>query len=75
MEPSQREQEEQMIMDMIAQNANNEVLDHREADSYLNMTGDGQQEEPVVQESNNGQQEQEEQPIAQESNDGQQEEV
>ena len=60
---SQRDQEEeQLLMDMIAQNQNNpqnkEVLDHREADSYLNMSGDGNEggEQPIDQRSNDDQQ-------------------
>ena len=56
---SQRDQEEeQLLMDMIAQNQNEEVLDHREADSYLNMSGDGNEgeEQPIDQRSNDDQQ-------------------
>ena len=56
---SQRDQEEeQLLMDMIAQNQNEEVLDHREADSYLNMSGDGNEGEkqPIDQRSNDDQQ-------------------
>ena len=54
-----------MILNIIGQSVpeqpQNEVL-NREADSFLNMEGDGQEHE-------------EEQPIAQESNDVQQQEV
>ena len=56
---SQRDQEEeQLLMDMIAQNQNEEVLDHMEADSYLNMSGDGNEgaEQPIDQRSNDDQQ-------------------
>ena len=64
---SEREQqEEEMLLNIIGQDApeqpQNEDVLNREADSFLNMAGDGEEHA-------------EEQPIAQESNDVQQEEV
>jgi len=62
---TEEQHEEQVLMNMIANNnAPNDPpkeQDQREADSYLNMSGDGIEGE--------------EQPIAQTSNDGQQSEV
>ena len=62
----EREQEEETLLNIIGQGApeqpQNEDVLNREADSFLNMVGDGEEHA-------------EEQPIAQESNDVQQEEV
>ena len=62
---SEREQqEEEMMLNIIGQDApeqpQNEDVLNREADSFLNMAGDGQEhseEQPIAQESNNVQQE------------------
>jgi hypothetical protein len=59
---AEKQREEALLMDIIANNnsSNNPVneQDQREADNYLNMSGDGidAEEQPIAETSNDGQQ-------------------